>query len=204
MKKCRKGDKASGGNDKKSKRKKNVVSDSDLIEEDKKIEVITMDGKLLNESVISNLHLQFEKIAAESDLDDEVLSACDLPKVIVASVVSKKRKRQKGTIEKQDRDPEQNGNGDCEGGMAAKSGEKNAKKVRFSMKNNLVWMPHSPLPPQSSRLPPSVTPRGSALKKGPIEEHPTPLKKAKMRVVSAKKSRKVIKRLKTLKSQSSK
>ncbi|KAL4182245.1 hypothetical protein AMTRI_Chr12g275000 [Amborella trichopoda] len=54
------------------------------------------------------------------------------------------------------------------GGMSApeKSVEKSVKKVRFSMKSNIVWKPHSPLPPQSLRLPPSATPRGSALKKG--------------------------------------
>eukprot|EP00246_Nothoceros_aenigmaticus_P016537 TRINITY_DN7598_c0_g2_i1.p1 TRINITY_DN7598_c0_g2~~TRINITY_DN7598_c0_g2_i1.p1 ORF type:complete len:403 (-),score=59.44 TRINITY_DN7598_c0_g2_i1:496-1632(-) len=41
------------------------------------------------------------------------------------------------------------------------------KKVRFSLKNNLVWKPNSaPLPPQFMRTPPSATPRGSALKPG--------------------------------------
>ncbi|CAK9264855.1 unnamed protein product [Sphagnum jensenii] len=40
------------------------------------------------------------------------------------------------------------------------------KRVRFSLKNNIVWKPHNPLPPQSLRTPPAATPRGSALKKG--------------------------------------
>ncbi|KAJ7533330.1 hypothetical protein O6H91_13G043600 [Diphasiastrum complanatum] len=41
-----------------------------------------------------------------------------------------------------------------------------AKKVRFSLKNNVVWKPDGPLPPLSVRLPPLAMPRGSALKKG--------------------------------------
>ncbi|KAL6540749.1 hypothetical protein OROMI_024632 [Orobanche minor] len=51
------------------------------------------------------------------------------------------------------------------------------------MKHNLVWKPQSPLPPESLRLPPSVTPRGSALKKGvppgPVIEIPSSAKKSK-------------------------
>ena len=41
-------------------------------------------------------------------------------------------------------------------------GEKSVKEVRFSMKSNLIWNPHSPLPPHSS----CATPTGNALKKG--------------------------------------
>ncbi|CAK9253745.1 unnamed protein product [Sphagnum jensenii] len=50
------------------------------------------------------------------------------------------------------------------------------KKVRFMLKNNLVWK-QGPLPPQSMRTPPAATPRGSALKKGalpgPIHSSPS-------------------------------
>ncbi|PHT48058.1 hypothetical protein CQW23_12266 [Capsicum baccatum] len=35
-----------------------------------------------------------------------------------------------------------------EGDAGTKSEEKSSKKVRFSMKNNLVWKPNSPMPPQ--------------------------------------------------------
>ncbi|KAF3620781.1 hypothetical protein FXO38_32176 [Capsicum annuum] len=35
-----------------------------------------------------------------------------------------------------------------EGDAGTKSEEKSPKKVRFSMKNNLVWKPNSPMPPQ--------------------------------------------------------
>ncbi|KAL0428325.1 UNVERIFIED_CONTAM: hypothetical protein Slati_3007300 [Sesamum latifolium] len=80
-----------------------------------------------------------------------------------------------------------NPNTNCigDGSDAARSVEKSAKKVRFAMKNNLVWKPQTPLPPESLRLPPSVTPRGSALKKGvppgPIIEMPSVMKKAKQK-----------------------
>ncbi|KAJ6764882.1 hypothetical protein OIU74_023703 [Salix koriyanagi] len=89
----------------------------------------------------------------------------------------------------------------------AKSSEKSAKKVRFSMTNNLVWKPSTPLPPQSLRIPPSVTPRGSALKKGippgPVREMPAK-KRMQQRAKSMKKVIKGIspatKRVKKLKS----
>ena len=75
------------------------------------------------------------------------------------------------------------------------------------MKNNLVWKPHNPLPPQCLRLPPSAAPRGSALKKGvqPGPIAPTPLKKAKPKANSAKKVLKkqpssAVKRLRKLQS----
>lgn len=220
LKKCRKGVKASSKSSnkaKKSKLKKNKNSDSDTelgcTKKDNKNVVIgnceksnneqIVDGDLvsINESVISNLQMQFEKIAAEAGLESDVPvpSSCDLRKIAV-SAVSKKRKRGRAANKKQ------SGEGDAEGGMTAKSGEKSAKKVRFSMKNNLIWKPQSPLPPQSLRLPPSVTPRGSALKKGvppgPIREIPTPPKKVRLRAVTVKKARKALKRRKTLKSRS--
>ncbi|XP_008801543.2 LOW QUALITY PROTEIN: ribosomal RNA processing protein 1 homolog [Phoenix dactylifera] len=144
-----------------------------------------------DECVISNLQKQFEKAAAEAGLanDGERLNA--LPAKLVTDTVPKKRKRAKSaegkaTVSGTDV------NGDS---IAGKSGEKSAKKVRFSMKSNLVWKPHSPLPPQSLRLPPSATPRGSALKKGippgPIKETPPTVKKIKVKANSVKKGRKI-------------
>ncbi|XP_015889365.1 uncharacterized protein LOC107424117 [Ziziphus jujuba] len=218
LRKCRNGVKASGESKKKaknSKLKKNKSSDSDTekgsTNKDNKNALVAnceklnnepiSDGDLvpINESVISNLQLQFEKIAAEAGLESDVTSSCGLRKIAVPAV-SKKRKRGK-TMDKK-----QSGEGDPEVGMAAKSGEKSAKKVKFSMKNNLVWKPQTPLPPQDLRLPPSVTPRGSALKKGvppgPIREIPTPPKKVRLRAVTVKKARKALKRRKTLKSRS--
>lgn len=217
--KCKKVKKASVETNKKikmsKKKKKNESSDSDkekssTNKENKDVvlangskEQIVGDGDLIpiNETVISNLQQQFEKIAAEAGLESDVPSSCDLRKVTVSSTVSKKRKRGKSIDRLQ-----QSGEGDAEGGGTAMTGEKSAKKVRFSMKNNLIWKPQSPLPPQSLRLPPSVTPRGSALKKGvppgPIREIPTQPKKKKVRAVTVKKARKAIKRPKTLKSRS--
>jgi ribosomal RNA-processing protein 1 len=204
---------------KKKKKENNDVSDTILENSPTDIEngnLVVANGENsieFNESVISNLQMQFEKVAAEAGLDNDVVSACDLPKVKVNGTVSKKRKRSKSKDEQKSHNHELNSEGDAEGGMTAKSGEKSAKKVRFSMKNNLVWKPHSPLPPQDLRLPPSVTPRGSALKKGvppgPIMEMPLATKMVRKRAVSVKKVRKgkksispAAKRLKKLKSRS--
>ncbi|KAK8625911.1 hypothetical protein V6N13_057068 [Hibiscus sabdariffa] len=151
------------------------------------------DSITFTESVVSNLQLQFEKVAAEVGLNGDAASACDLPKVNGA--VSKKRKRAKSM----DGQKSQNGlltiEADGEGGGTAKTCENSMKRVRFSMKNNLVWKPHSPLPPLSLRLPPSVTPRGSALKQGippgPIREMPSVTKKAK-KAKSVKRARKKV------------
>ncbi|BFG14402.1 hypothetical protein CerSpe_006750 [Prunus speciosa] len=218
LKKCKKREKDTGAADtkaekKKKKKKKNkkengiLDSDSEKSSTDRENENVVANGESsdnqqatdenavkLDDNVISNLQMQFEKIAAEAGLDGDVPSACDLPTASDKGPVSKKRKRVKKAVEE-----------DVEGGTNAKSGEKSAKKVKFSMKSNLVWKPQSPLPPQDLRVPPSATPRGSALKKGvppgPIREMPLPTKKVKMvRVVTAKKARKAIKRIKKLKS----
>ncbi|XP_014510234.2 ribosomal RNA processing protein 1 homolog isoform X1 [Vigna radiata var. radiata] len=149
---------------------------------------------VFSETVIANLQKQFEKVAEETGLDEEAASVSDSPEVVSATskTVSKKRKRTKSLKGKASQDSADLNGVVGKESAVAKSGEKSAKKVRFSMKNNLVWKPHSPLPPQSLRLPPSATPRGSALKKGvppgPIREMPPPIKKQKM-----KKARKAIK-----------
>lgn len=222
LNKCKKGKKASGGNDKnvkklkKKKKKKNAVIDvgtetSLSGKDDENVVTATSNGSIdeqnhdanfisFNESVISNLQMQFEKVAAEVGMEDNVGSACDLPQVAANGTngtVSKKRKRVKNKDGKQSKNPESTYEGDADDCLTAKSEEKTAKKVRFSMKNNLVWKPQSPLPPQSLRLPPSVAPRGSALKKGvppgPIMEMSVSSKKVKQRAKSVKKARKVIK-----------
>lgn len=139
-----------------------------------------------SESVISNLQLQFERIAAEQGSDDDLKSSDDLPLV----TMKKKRKRAKSADSCRNLEVSTEGEDGLDAG--AKSAEKSAKKVRFAMKNNLIWKPHSPLPPQSLRIPPSVTPRGSALKKGvppgPIREMPPATKKLKQK----KKGRKIL------------
>ncbi|KAG2691948.1 hypothetical protein I3843_08G029600 [Carya illinoinensis] len=218
LKKCRKKKKDSGGSGtgKKSKKmeslKKNeivdmVLENSHAEKENNDVAIVNRensndeyasDGSFvtLNESVISNLQMQFENVAAEVGLDIDVPSACELPKIKVNGTVSKKRKRAKSMDTQKSQNPELN-NGDAEVGTCAKREGKSVKKVRFSMKNNLIWKPQCPLPAQSLRLPPSVTPRGSALKKGvppgPIREIPPATKKVKQRAVSAKKARKAIK-----------
>ncbi|KAL5549822.1 hypothetical protein UlMin_005053 [Ulmus minor] len=225
LKKCKKNktsgvsDGTSKKNKRKKKKKKRGSSDSDLeknsVVEDNENVVNLNDEELMNEninggdvlpfdeSVRSNLQLQFEKIATEDGLDNngKVPSSCDLS--ATESSVSKKRKRVKGMGGQKSPNSVETGEGDNEGATTAKSGEKSGKKVKFSMKNNLVWKPQNPLPPQSLRLPPSATPRGSALKKGvpagPIREISVPAKKVKLRAVSVKKTRKAVKRLKKIK-----
>ncbi|XP_002528509.2 ribosomal RNA processing protein 1 homolog [Ricinus communis] len=213
LKKCKKTNKkakkASGGSNKgKKKKKKNCSGSSDCDTEEDGNKVIpnainsneensnAADMITLNESVISNLQMQFEKVAAEVGLDKNVESACDIINVTGNGVVTKKRKRSKSKESQQPENTELTDEVNADGGATGKSTEKSAKKVRFSMKNNLVWKPHSPLPPQSLRIPPSVTPRGSALKKGippgPIREMPVATKKAKHKTKSLKKGRKVL------------
>ncbi|GLT41217.1 hypothetical protein SLA2020_152980 [Shorea laevis] len=155
------------------------------------------DAVTFNETAISNLKLQFEKVAGEVGLDNDVPSVFDSPILVVNGIVSKKRKRSKGMNGQQSKNAELTSQGDGKAIGTVKIGEKSAKRVKFSMKSNLVWKPQSPLPPQSLRLPPSVTPRGSALKKGvppgPIREMPPTAKKVKRKAKSVKKSRKGVK-----------
>ncbi|CAJ2633673.1 uncharacterized protein LOC123921040 [Trifolium pratense] len=149
---------------------KNVANENGGNSNDEQV----VDGEgamVLNESMLSNLQKRFENIAAEGGFADSVASEA-------TGIVSNKRKRTKNSEGKTSQDCDLNG-GDVEYSAVAKSGEKSSKRVKFSMESNLVWMPHSPLPPESLRIPPSVTPRGSALKKGvppgPICDTPLPL-----------------------------
>ncbi|KAF3676807.1 putative glucose-6-phosphate 1-epimerase-like [Capsicum annuum] len=201
---------------KKKKKKKNGLSDEENISTGEKEEnMISTNGDgsnnelvienkvIFNEHMISNLQMQFEKVAAEvaSD-DDEDDDSSYTP------TIPMRKKRKRGNIVE--------GNESCipvvsgEGDAGTKSAEKSSKKVSFAMKNNLVWKPNSPMPPQDLRLPPTLTPRGSALKKGvppgPIREMLPSTKKMKQK----KKVRKILrtvspamKRLKRVKVMSS-
>ncbi|KAK9097835.1 hypothetical protein Syun_024880 [Stephania yunnanensis] len=212
LKKSKKGKKASRVT-KKSKKEKEILSDLKSLDaenetpsdstlqdaEEKSVDESTPNGGnvenvdngadmiSLSESVIANLQMQFEKVAAEGSIDDGDVSS-DSPFTPVNGRVSKKRKKWKNM-------DGQEGQAVGVGSATGKSGEKSAKKVKFSMKSNLVWIPHSPLPPQSLRLPPSATPRGSALKKGippgPVRE--CPVGKKVKRSSSGKKARKGLK-----------
>ncbi|KAK8683992.1 hypothetical protein V6N13_040030 [Hibiscus sabdariffa] len=203
VKKSKKAKKLTGGSGKKTKKSKKAECSPADQDNDGKLPVegassnIEQNGDgdsiTFTESVVSNLQLQFEKVAAEVGLNGDAASACDLPKVNGA--VSKKRKRAKSMDGQKSQNGELISEADGEGGGTAKTCENSKKRVRFSMKNNLVWKPHSPLPPLSLRLPPSVTPRGSALKQGippgPIRELPAMTKKAK-KAKSVKKARKKV------------
>ncbi|GKV20027.1 hypothetical protein SLEP1_g30207 [Rubroshorea leprosula] len=207
LKKFKKAEKASIASGSKDKKDENVKNS--LLDKENDSEVIANgenstaeqsgngDAVSFNETAISNLKLQFEKVAGEVGLDNDVPSVFDSPILVVNGIVSKKRKRSKGMNGQQSKSAELTSQGEGKAIGTVKIGEKSAKRVKFSMKNNLVWKPQCPLPPQSLRLPPSVTPRGSALKKGvppgPIREMPTAAKKVKRKAKSVKKSRKGVK-----------
>ncbi|CAJ1941699.1 unnamed protein product [Sphenostylis stenocarpa] len=207
LKKCEKDKEVNvdgGESTKRRKKKKGDATDLASAAQSGKENVVSENGGnandgspvVLSETVIANLQKQFEKVAEEAGLDDGAAMVSDSSEVASATgeTVSKKRKRKrtKSLKGKASQDSADLNGVVGEESAVAQSGEKSTKKVRFSMKNNLVWKPHSPLPPQSLRLPPSATPRGSALKKGvppgPIREMPLPTKKPKM-----KKARKAIK-----------
>ncbi|KAK8919072.1 hypothetical protein KSP39_PZI021007 [Platanthera zijinensis] len=130
-----------------------------------------------DDTSLSNLEKQFEKVASESG---------------ITAKLSKKRNHSKSAGKKK-------ASINCEdlgGGCGAVESAENAKKVSFSMNSNLIWKPQNPMPPQSLRLPPSVTPRGSALKRGlspgPIRESPPTVKRIMVKGSSVK-ARKALK-----------
>ncbi|RZS16184.1 hypothetical protein BHM03_00048134 [Ensete ventricosum] len=147
-----------------------------------------------DECMLSNLQRQFEKVAAEAGMTDDNVQFSVMPATPVADAALKRRRRRAKSADVKVNDKRSSANGE---GNVEKSGDKSAKKVRFSMKSNLVWKPNNPLPPQSLRLPPSATPKGSALKQGvppgPIRETPPTIKKIKVKASSVKKSRKGVK-----------
>ncbi|XP_042060504.1 ribosomal RNA processing protein 1 homolog [Salvia splendens] len=202
-KKSKKAKKGKDGDDKKKKKKRkgdeNKPSDEaeqngDLIRivGSEKMELDSGSGDILSDcmenelsdTVILNLQKQFEKVAAEMDPESGDDSDSS-PVPATAKKPSKRAKMEKVGHEQELGDVNTNGTADSGDHADGKSVEKSGKKVRFSMKNNLVWKPQTPLPPESLRLPPSVTPRGSALKKGvppgPVVEMPPAKKKAKQK-----------------------
>lgn len=135
------------------------------------------DLKMTDVSVISDHEQHFEEtVLAEFDNCTSPIPSLSFP-ISPLQTGSKKRKRpQSGENElpgslspvKYDENEEEFVCSDLfsEVTSTGKIGQRKVKKVRFSLKNNLVWKPYSPLPPEILRVPPSATPRGSALKKG--------------------------------------
>ncbi|KAG2300039.1 hypothetical protein Bca4012_011621 [Brassica carinata] len=171
----------------KKKKKKSLKKCSNSKKKDADADVVVNHGEKdesVDETMISDLRQEFEKIASEmGPLKGEVASVCEEAEpVSVPNKKNKKRKREnKGVVEQgttANRDA-------AEASLPGPSSEKSSKRVRFAMKNNLVWKPHCPLPPQDLRLPPSATPRGSALKKGipagPVRESPSRKTKKKVK-----------------------
>lgn len=169
--------------------------------------MITNELFSFDECLISNLQRQFEKVAAEEGMANDSDQFSVFPSTPLADDGSNNIGVRDNVLSGKLTDDGNTVNGDCSVGQ---NGEKSVKKVRFSMKSNLIWKPNNPLPPQSLRLPPSATPKGSALKKGvpagPIRETPPMIKMIKAKSSSIKKRKKgmknpsAIKRLRKLQS----
>jgi len=142
----------------------------------------------VDDSVISNLEEKFASIAAETD--QEAHRSNGSPGEASPTEASSGKKKRKRGIKSALEVTEPSSSGSLTLTPLAKSNgvtdqttpgstSTKKKKVKFVLKNNIVWKPNNPLPPQSMRTPPAATPRGSALKKGvpagPIRV--TPLRK---------------------------
>jgi ribosomal RNA-processing protein 1 len=136
----------------------------------------------VDDSVISNLEQKFASIAAETA--QEARSNGSSGGATPTEIGGKKKRKRGKTAEVTE--PSSSENTSSPGQLLGKSigvdrtpgsNSTKKKKVKFVLKNNIVWKPNNPLPPQSMRTPPSATPRGSALKKGvpagPIRVTPT-------------------------------
>ncbi|KAJ4779891.1 hypothetical protein LUZ62_064148 [Rhynchospora pubera] len=157
-----------------------------------------------DDDTISNLQKQFERAVAEAAISAdnksetetglEDLNSFETTPVNTQKLTKKRKAKSAGKLEMSSELElsSEDGNTNRElGGDISSS----VKKVRFSMKNNLVWKPSTPMPPHSLRVPPSATPRGSALKKGvppgPIRDMSSPQAK-KRRKPKAKSAKKVL------------
>ncbi|KAJ0261268.1 hypothetical protein HA466_0044200 [Hirschfeldia incana] len=167
----------------------------------KDADVVVNHGKkdeAFDEAMTSDLRQEFEKIASETGpVEDEVASVCEEAEPVSVAKKSKKRKRGNKGVEQGttvDRDAAESSS------LPGPSVEKSTKRVRFSLENNVVWKPHYPLPPRDLRLPPSATPRGSAMKKGipagPVRELSCQSKKTKKKAKPNTRRVKTIKNLK--------
>lgn len=136
------------------------------------------DGISIEDPVISNLTMRFESIADQSPC----LQGYSSPEVFTPLAPSpintggRKRKSWRcSPMDALDESPTSTKENNlvpqdpCQAHDVASIDNisaKKAKKVHFSLQHNIVWKPSTPLPPHSLRVPPSATPRGSALKKG--------------------------------------
>lgn len=140
----------------------------------------------VDDSVISNLEEKFACIAAETDQETLRSNGSSGEASPPGASPGKKKRKRAGKVASEVTEPSILGslavtpmaksNGVTDLATPGSTSTKK-KKVKFVLKNNIVWKPNNPLPPQSMRTPPSATPRGSALKKGvpagPIRLTPT-------------------------------
>ncbi|KAJ3676881.1 hypothetical protein LUZ60_002605 [Juncus effusus] len=119
-----------------------------------------------DETLMSNLQKQFEIAAKESGLSTVPSistpkpSKTQNPKPSISTPKPSKKRKSSKTPSKP---PQLDTSSKTPTGDEPTTG---VKKVRFSIKDNIVWKPSTPMPPVSVRIPPGVAPRGSALKKG--------------------------------------
>lgn len=123
-------------------------------------------------SVVSKLERQFDMLADESLVNSDVSASPDIKMSKATTPQSTEKKKRKRQTSVGDGDetlvPLLAGEKDNTPTTAVKAEKSSGKvkKVRFALKKNLVWTPSTPLPAENVRVPPSATPRGSALKKG--------------------------------------
>jgi ribosomal RNA-processing protein 1 len=162
-------------NTKKAKKRSNkkvseISVDTEVAVEEKSDFAVEEDPTILSmdDSVISNLKRQFDLLAEEMSESDACLSP--VPTITPVSPRNTGSKKKKAVVCPETMGTESPNEFDDQSGIDTSersiSSSTKVKKVTFALKKNLVWRPTSPLPPESVRVPPSATPRGSALKKG--------------------------------------
>ncbi|KAJ7542451.1 hypothetical protein O6H91_10G107300 [Diphasiastrum complanatum] len=146
--------------------------------------VEAVDGVDTGDHLVTNLSKKFNFAASDDTIDSPIAFFQAFSQLSRSPRNTGSKKRKKIELEKTPCQTDEDGEASefsplvCKEKQESSGSEKKVKKVRFSLKHNLAWKPKSPLPPQSLRLPPSSTPRGSALKKGvppgPIKASVTP------------------------------
>ncbi|KAJ7526381.1 hypothetical protein O6H91_16G004200 [Diphasiastrum complanatum] len=142
------------------------------------------DGMDAADPVVSNLSKRFNFSASDGPEGSPSVSFRAFSQLVPSPRNTGSKKRKKTESEKRscgsDKEDEASRLSPFVGEDKQEMNGKKVRKVRFSLENNLVWKPKGPLPPKSLRLPPSSTPRGSALKKGvppgPVRSIVTPKK----------------------------
>ncbi|KAH7332177.1 hypothetical protein KP509_20G073500 [Ceratopteris richardii] len=129
------------------------------------------DGLGADSSVVLKLEGAFDLLVDDKAMELDSNLSSSLSKSEASNVLSNKnarKKKRKATADASVMPAEEPDAGESHPTSAVKAGSSagKVKRVRFALKKNLVWTPSTPLPAENIRMPPSATPRGSALKKG--------------------------------------